>query len=161
MGIHQRKGFTSYGVAAAVARLVRAVTRDEKRIFMVSVLAATKYGIGPVVLGLPCVIGGAGVNRQLVLAMSAGEQQMLQHSALILDQAYRSLAVDRTRAGTKRNPELTGTGDTARADAGTIHATGPALHAVRTKKGSRTICPVQNAARHRQTGIVSGRARST
>jgi L-lactate dehydrogenase len=101
MGIHERKGFTSYGVAAAVARLVRAVTRDEKRIFMVSVLAATEYGIGPVVLGLPCVIGGAGVNRQLVLAMSAGEQQMLQNSALILDQAYRSLAVDRTRAGTE------------------------------------------------------------
>ena len=60
MGIHQRKGFTSYGVAAAVARLVRAVTRDEKRIFMVSVLAATKYGIGPVVLGLPYVIGAPG-----------------------------------------------------------------------------------------------------
>ena len=45
---------------------------------------------------------GAGVNRQLVLAMSAGEQQMLQHSAVILDQAYRSLAVDHTRAGTEK-----------------------------------------------------------
>lgn len=101
MGIHERKGFTSYGVAAAVARLVRAVTRDEKRIFMVSVLAATEYGIGPVVLGLPCVIGAAGVNRQLVLAMSAEEQQMLQHSAVILDQAYRSLTVGGTRAETK------------------------------------------------------------
>jgi L-lactate dehydrogenase len=30
--IHRRKGFTSYGVAAAVARIVRAVTQDEKRI---------------------------------------------------------------------------------------------------------------------------------
>jgi L-lactate dehydrogenase len=104
MGIHERKGFTSYGVAAAVGRLVRAVTRDEKRIFMVSVPAATeygKYGIGPVVLGLPCVIGAAGVNRQLVLAMSAEEQQMLQHSAVILDRAYRSLTVGGTRAGTE------------------------------------------------------------
>jgi L-lactate dehydrogenase len=89
--IHQRKGFTSYGVAAAVARLVRAVTRDEKRIFMVSALAAKEYEIGPVVLGLPCVIGAAGVNRQLVLALSAEEQQMLERSAAILDQSYLSL----------------------------------------------------------------------
>ncbi len=94
--IHERKGFTSYGVAAAVARIVRAVARDEKRIFMVSVLAAKQYGIGPVVLGLPCVIGATGVNRQLLLPMSAEEQQMLQRSAAILDQAYRSLAADGT-----------------------------------------------------------------
>lgn len=96
MSIHERKGFTSYGVAAAVARIVRAVTRDEKRIFMVSVLAAKEYGIGPVVLGLPCVIGARGVNRQLLLPMSAEEQQMLQRSAAILDRAYRSLAAGDT-----------------------------------------------------------------
>jgi L-lactate dehydrogenase len=101
MSIHERKGFTSYGVATAVARIVRAVTRDEKRIFMVSVLATREYGIGPVVLGLPCVIGAAGVKRQLLLPMSAEEQQMLQHSAAILDQAYRSLGANGTAAGTE------------------------------------------------------------
>ncbi len=94
MSIHERKGFTSYGVAAAVARVVRAVTRDEKRIFMVSVPAAEEYGIGPVVLGWPSVIGSAGVDRQLLLTMSAEEHQMLEHSAAILDQAYRSLKSD-------------------------------------------------------------------
>ena len=104
MSIHERKGFTSYGVAAAVARIVRAVTRDEKRIFMVSVLAAREYGIGPVVLGLPCVIGAAGVNRQLLLPMSAEEQQMLERSAVILDQAYRSLAANGTAAEQEKRP---------------------------------------------------------
>ena len=97
--IHQRKGFTSYGVAAAVARIVRAVARDQKRIFMVSVPAAEEYGIGPVTLSLPCVIGAAGVDRQLLLTMSAEEQQLLRHSAVILDRAYRSLAADGTVAG--------------------------------------------------------------
>lgn len=89
--IHQRKGFTSYGVAAAVARIVRAVTRDEKRIFMVSVSAAPEYGIGTVALSLPCVVGAAGAERQLLLPMSAEERTLLQRSAAILDQAYRSL----------------------------------------------------------------------
>ena len=104
MSIHERKGFTSYGVAAAVARIVRAVARDEKRIFMVSVLAAKEYGIGPVVLGLPCVIGGAGVDRQLPLTMSAEEHQMLRNSAAILDQAYRSLTAGGPRPDRSRDP---------------------------------------------------------
>jgi L-lactate dehydrogenase len=81
-------------LAAAAARIVRAVARDEKRIFMVSVPAAEEYGIGPVALGLPSVIGSAGVDRQLLLTMSAEEHHMLEHSAAILDQAYRSLKSD-------------------------------------------------------------------
>jgi L-lactate dehydrogenase len=92
MRILERKGYTSYGVAAAVARIVR----DEKRIFMVSIPAAEEYGIGGVVLSVPCVVGRAGVERQLVLSMSQDEQQMLQRSAAILDTAYQSVAA---RAG--------------------------------------------------------------
>jgi L-lactate dehydrogenase len=99
MSIHERKGYTSYGVAAAVARIVGAITHDEKRIFMVSVLAAREYGIGPVVLGLPCVIGAAGIDRQLLLPMSAEEQQMLRRSAAVLDRAYRSLAAGGAATG--------------------------------------------------------------
>ena len=90
--IHDRKGFTRYGVAAAVARIVRAVVRDEKRIFMVSVPAAEEYGIGDVVLSMPCVIGRGGVERQLLLTLSEDEQRLLQRSAAVLESAYRSLA---------------------------------------------------------------------
>lgn len=107
MGIHQRKGFTSYGVAVSVARIVRAIVRDEKRIFMVSALAAAEYGIGPVALSLPCVIGAAGVDRHLLLTLSAEEQQMLQRSAAILDQAYQSLRAGSAAAGPGTGPAAT------------------------------------------------------
>jgi L-lactate dehydrogenase len=90
--IHERKGFTSYGVAVAVARMIRAVVRDEKRIFMVSAPADERYGIGSVVLSLPCVLGRAGVERQLPLTLSAEEQRLLERSAASLEAAYRSLA---------------------------------------------------------------------
>jgi len=100
--IHARKGYTSYGVAAAVARIVRAIVRDEKRIFMVSALAAEQYGIGPVALSLPCIVGRAGIARQLMLAMSEQERRMLQRSAAILDRAYQTLSLGQrsTAAGT-------------------------------------------------------------
>lgn len=101
--IHERKGFTSYGVAAAVARIVRAIVRDEKRIFMVSALAAHEYGIGPVALSLPCIIGRGGIARQLLLNMSKQEQRMLQRSAAILDRTYQSLS-PRPRATRAGNP---------------------------------------------------------
>jgi L-lactate dehydrogenase len=89
--ILDRKGFTSYGVASAVARIVRAVVRDERRIFMVSVKAAEQYGIGDVVLSLPSVVGRAGVDRQLLVSLSQDEQRKLQRSAAVLQAAYKSL----------------------------------------------------------------------
>jgi malate/lactate dehydrogenase len=52
---------------------------------------APEYGIGTVALSLPCVVGAAGAERQLLLPMSAEERTLLQRSAAILDQAYRSL----------------------------------------------------------------------
>jgi L-lactate dehydrogenase len=91
LSILERKGYTSYGVAAAVARIVRAIVRDEKRIFMVSVPAAAEYAIAGVALSVPCVVGRAGIERQLVLSMSQDERQRLQRSAAILDAAYKSL----------------------------------------------------------------------
>ena len=92
LDIHDRKGFTSYGVAGAVARIVRAVVRDERRIFMVSTTAMEEYGIGNAVLGLPCIIGRAGVEQQLLLPLSADERRLLERSAEILETAYRSLS---------------------------------------------------------------------
>jgi L-lactate dehydrogenase len=103
LDILDRKGFTSYGVAGAVACIVRAVVRDEKRILMVSVQATAEYGIGDVVLGLPCVIGRAGVDRQLLLTLSDDEQRLLQRSAAVLDTAYQTLtaAGNSTESGTE------------------------------------------------------------
>jgi len=59
---------------------------------VVTALAAQDYGIGPVALSLPCVVGRGGITRQLMLTMSREERRMLERSAAILDQAYKSLS---------------------------------------------------------------------
>lgn len=90
--ISERKGNTSYGIAAVVAQLVDTILRDEKRIFTVSARANSGYGIGnEVVLGLPCIIGKQGVEYQLMLSRNPHEQSLLEKSAEQLNQAYNSL----------------------------------------------------------------------
>lgn len=90
--IAERKGSTNYGIATVVAQLVEAILRDEKQIFPVSVRADSRYGIGDqVVLGLPCIIGKQGIERQLVLPRNLEEQRLLKESASQLSEAYNSL----------------------------------------------------------------------
>lgn len=90
--IAQRKGSTNYGIATVVAQLVDTILRDEKRIFTVSAIANSSYEIGnDVALGLPCIIGNTGIERQLVLPRSAEEQRLLKESADKLNSTYNSL----------------------------------------------------------------------
>ncbi|MBD2249256.1 L-lactate dehydrogenase, partial [Nostoc sp. FACHB-888] len=90
--ISERKGNTSYGISIAVCELIDTILRDEKQIFPVSVRADSNYGVGiEVVLGLPCIIGSIGIERQLVLPRNADEQRLLEESATQLNLAYNSL----------------------------------------------------------------------
>jgi L-lactate dehydrogenase len=90
--ISERKGGTSYGIATVVAQLIGSILRDEKQIYTVSVRAESAYGIGDeVVLGLPCIIGQQGIERQLLLPRNDEEQQLLEESAAKLNEAYSSL----------------------------------------------------------------------
>jgi L-lactate dehydrogenase len=90
--IYNRKGYTNYGVAAAVCRLVESIRRDEQRTYTVSTRALPEYGIGEdLVLGLPCTIGRGGISRRLVLGRDAAERRLLERSAAVLAAAYASL----------------------------------------------------------------------
>lgn len=90
--IAERKGSTNYGIATVVSQLVDAILRDEKKIFTVSVRADSSYGVGSdVALGLPCIIGKQGIERQLVLPRSDSEQRLLEESADKLNSTYNSL----------------------------------------------------------------------
>jgi L-lactate dehydrogenase len=90
--IHARKGFTSYGVAAAACRLVDAILRDEGRIFTVSARALPDYGIGATSCSAcPAPSGRGGITRRLVLSLNTEERQQLEKSAAVLTTARRSV----------------------------------------------------------------------
>jgi len=90
--IIDRKGYTNQGIAVAVASIVRCVRRDQKQLLVLSSRPRPEYGIGDVVLGLPCIVGSSGIERQLVISLTADEHERLGRSAAILDAAYRSVS---------------------------------------------------------------------
>ncbi len=90
--IISRKGYTNFGVAVAVAKLIKAVLRNEKKIFSISVKAHKDYGIGEdVALSLPCIIGENGVEKKLLLSRDEREQALLVQAAESLNSAYKNM----------------------------------------------------------------------
>jgi L-lactate dehydrogenase len=76
-------GASQYGIGAVVARLVEAVLRDEQALFTV----AAHHAGYQVTLSLLSVLGSGGVQRMHLPAMTQQEQDALERSVQILQQA--------------------------------------------------------------------------
>ena len=75
------KGYTSYAIGLATARIIEAVLYDEHQVLPVSSLLTGYAGISDVCLSVPSVVGRAGVLRVLPVPLSEDEREGLQHSA--------------------------------------------------------------------------------
>lgn len=69
------KHCTEYGICSTLARMVRAVLHDEKRIMPASMLLEGEYGENDVFVGVPCVIGKNGVEEVVELPLTAEEKE--------------------------------------------------------------------------------------
>jgi len=94
--IIERKGATYYAVAAGLTRICEAILRDQSTVLSVSSLICDYYGIDDVYLSVPTVLGRAGVEKTLRLALSAEEASGLRRSAELLK---ATLATLETTAG--------------------------------------------------------------
>jgi L-lactate dehydrogenase len=79
--IFSKKGYTNYGVSAAICRVIRAIALDEKAVLPVGTLLEGEFGIDGVVMGIPCVIGRDGVERIVECDFSDAELDRLNQSA--------------------------------------------------------------------------------
>ena len=85
------KGATYFGIGAALARIVRAILRDENAILTVSSLVPSSMRLGEVSLSLPAVINRDGIARVLSIPLSPSERRALEASAEILRQHIAEL----------------------------------------------------------------------
>jgi len=84
-------GATYFAVGQALVRIVSAIVRNEKSVLPVSTVLDGEYGLREVSLGVPAIVGEAGVERVFHSDLSAAEQAALERSAGILKQAIAQL----------------------------------------------------------------------
>lgn len=90
--IIEKKGYTKQAIGVAVAKLIKAILNDEKRIFTLSLPLVKNCAdvTSEVVLSQPCVVGVNGVERVLMLDFNSDEITQLKRSVEVLDEAYHA-----------------------------------------------------------------------
>ncbi len=89
--IIKRKGATSYAIGLGVTDIVKAILRDQNRVFTVSSLVEDFYGIKDICLSLPTVLNRCGVDRKMNLTLTETELQKLKNSSEVLHEAISQL----------------------------------------------------------------------
>jgi malate dehydrogenase len=84
-------GSAYFAPALAVAELVKAILKDEKRILGVSAYLAGEYGIKDVCIGVPCRLGKQGIEQIIELELDNQEKESLSKSAATLKQQYTQI----------------------------------------------------------------------
>jgi L-lactate dehydrogenase len=87
------KGATYYGIASAIAYIVRVLLYDQRAILTICSRMTGVAGCEGVTLALPHLIGGSGVLATIPLPLNAVESAGLVRSAAVLREALESLGV--------------------------------------------------------------------
>ncbi|MFM7071349.1 MAG: malate dehydrogenase [Planctomycetota bacterium] len=75
-----KTGSAYYAPAAATAQMVEAIVRDKKRVIPVAAYCDREYGVGGYYVGVPVVLGAAGVERIIELDLTETERVDFQKS---------------------------------------------------------------------------------
>ena len=78
------KGSTWYGIGAGLARIVRAIAKDERSVLSVSQVTAEVEGIAEVPLSLPRIVGEDGIIGDLMPELDDAERAALRASAELI-----------------------------------------------------------------------------
>ncbi len=91
--IIEGKGATYFGIAAGLARVVRAIAQDERAVLTLSLVEPAIEGFNGVPLSLPRVLGRDGILATFRPELDEGETLALRESARILRQAADQLSL--------------------------------------------------------------------
>ena len=87
------KGATYYAIAESVLKIVSAIVRDERTVLPVSAAVDGHYGLNDIVLSVPCIIGGNGVEEILDIPLSEEERELLYRSSDQLKEVIRGISL--------------------------------------------------------------------
>ncbi|TXC89560.1 L-lactate dehydrogenase [Metabacillus litoralis] len=82
--IIESKGATYYGIAMGLARITRAILRNENVVLPVGALLEGENGHSDVYIGIPSVINRTGIKKVVELTLNENEQEKLANSVRTL-----------------------------------------------------------------------------
>ncbi len=71
-----------YAPASGVVQMTEAIVKDKKRILPCAGYCDSEYNVGGYFVGVPCVLGAAGVERIIEIELEAGEQALMDESVV-------------------------------------------------------------------------------
>jgi malate dehydrogenase len=86
-------GSAFFAPSAAIAAIVKAVAKDEKRILGVSAYLNGEYGVKDVCLGVPCRLGREGIEKIIELDLNKEEKEKFQKSAEEISKLIKQLPI--------------------------------------------------------------------
>jgi len=86
-------GSAYFAPSAAIAEIVKAVAKDEKRTLGVSAYLNGEYGIKDMCIGVPCRLGKNGIEQIVQLDLNGPEKEAFQKSAAAIKQQFGNLTI--------------------------------------------------------------------
>jgi malate dehydrogenase len=85
------KGATVYAPGNAVSAMIEAIIRNRRAILPVSALLEGEYGCDDVCIGVPCVLGGEGIEKIIELDLNPEEKELFTRGVQNVERAIREL----------------------------------------------------------------------
>jgi malate dehydrogenase len=76
-----KTGSAYYAPASSVVAMCESILRDKKRVLPCATLLDGEYGYQDLFIGVPCVLGAAGVEKVITVKLDDHEKKLLDHSA--------------------------------------------------------------------------------
>ncbi len=87
-----KTGSAYYAPAAATTQMVEAIVRDKKRLIPCAAYCDKEYGVGGYYVGVPVVLGSAGVEKIVELKLTDSEQAAFQKSIDAVQELVATMA---------------------------------------------------------------------
>lgn len=88
-------GSAFYAPAASIVQMAEAILRDQRRVLPCAALLEGEYGVSGLFVGVPCVLGGAGLERVCEIDLDEAERAGFENSVA----RVRQLLADLDRLG--------------------------------------------------------------
>lgn len=86
-----KQGSAFYAPGASITQMIEAIVKDKKRLLPAAAYLEGEYGLRGVYLGVPILLGAAGVEKVIEVELTEDEKAALHRSAAAVEELVRSL----------------------------------------------------------------------